>query len=268
MKPSVLILTNNNEDLIEACLKSAEGWADEIVVVDSGSTDNTLALCKKYQARIIHNDWKGFSKQRTYALNQAKNEWVVFLDSDERLTAGVKKEIDALKPDNDTAVYRLKRKNIIMGKFLRYGGWYPDYQMRLVNTRLCKGWAGELHEQPVFSGNVVDLEGEIVHLTHRGINWKLDKTKIYTDAVAKLMLEAGHPKIKRRHLVTGFLREFWNRGIRQKGLFEGVTGFMTVFYQAFDAFIMYAKIWELQQKKPLQKMYEDFDKKMLEEGGY
>ncbi|OGD63413.1 hypothetical protein A2160_02995 [Candidatus Beckwithbacteria bacterium RBG_13_42_9] len=266
MKVSVLILTQNNQDFIENCLKSVKDWAEEIVVIDAGSTDKTLAICQLYHCQIYHHPWPGFAQQRTLAAQKAKNDWIFYLDVDERLTTKLKQEINNLVPDK--AAYQLKRENIILGKWLKQGGWYPDKQTRLINKQYFKGWQGRIHEYPLLEGEQGQLQAAIIHLTHRGINWSLDKTMIYTDHVAQLLYEAPHPRCRWWHLTLAFFREFWQRGIVKRGLFEGMEGFITVIYQSFDAFIAYAKLWELQKKRTMGKVYQQIDKELLEKGEY
>jgi len=266
MKISVLILTQNNEDFIENCLKSLEGWADEIVIVDAGSTDKTLNICQDYRCQIYHHAWQGYSPQRNFAAQKAKNEWIFYLDIDERPSKTLKEEIKNLVP-TETA-YQIKRENIILGKWLKHGNWYPDEQTRLIKKENLQGWRGKIHEYPVISGEIGKLKGAVIHLTHRGINWSLRKTSDYTDQVAALLFEAPHPPCRWWHLVLASWREFWQRGIVKKGLFEGMEGFITVIYQTFDAFITYAKLWELQKHQSMEKIYQEIDRRLLKEGKY
>ncbi len=268
MKVSVVILTCNNEDFIKNCLESVKHWAGEVVIVDSGSTDKTLTLAKKFGCQIYSETWHGFSRQRTLAASKAKNDWIFYLDADERMTKELKTEIDRLDPSPSAAGYRVKRENIIMGKLLKKGGWYPDWQTRLLRKSALKKWIGRIHEYPELKGEIKDLTQPIIHLTHRGINWSLEKTMVYTDYVADILARDGHFQCRWWHLLTAPAREFWDRGIKKGGLFEGMAGFVTVLYQTFDTFITYAKLWEKQRYGSFEKEYQRLDEEYLAKGRY
>ncbi|OGD55592.1 hypothetical protein A3I57_02235 [Candidatus Beckwithbacteria bacterium RIFCSPLOWO2_02_FULL_47_23] len=259
MKLSVIVLTRNNQEFIGKCLESVKGWAKEIVVIDAGSTDKTLSIAKKYNCRIIHQPWLGFSRQRTLGAQKATSEWVFYLDADERMGKELKKEIDRLSKAPAEAGFQVKRKNFILGKWLQKGGWYPDRQTRLINKTKLNQWVGRIHEYPSLTGATGSLEAPIVHLTHRGINWNLKKTITYTDQVADLMYRAGKFRLRWWHLFTAPLRQFWHRGIVKGGLFEGMEGLITVLYQVFDTFITYAKLWEKQQTESMKQKYQKLD---------
>ncbi|MCX6816768.1 MAG: glycosyltransferase family 2 protein [Candidatus Beckwithbacteria bacterium] len=259
MKVSVIILTQNNQDFIAKCLESVSGWAKEIVVVDAGSTDKTLEIAKKFGCRIFNQPWLGFSRQRTLGAQKVLNDWMFYLDADERMTEELKQEINHLSASSPEAGFQVKRKNFILGKWLKKGGWYPDWQTRLINKTKFKKWVGRIHEYPQLTGETGRLNQPFIHLTHRGINWNLRKTIDYTDHVAELMAEAHTFRCRWWHSLTAPMRQFWQRGIAKGGLFEGMEGFITVLYQTFDTFITYAKLWEKQQSESMAKKYQKLD---------
>ncbi|HKZ35415.1 MAG TPA: glycosyltransferase family 2 protein [Patescibacteria group bacterium] len=260
MKVSVIILTGNNEDFIGKCLESVAGFADEIVLIDSHSTDKTLTIAKKFNCRIVNQPWLGFSRQRTIAAKYAANDWIFYLDVDERMTQELKAEIAGLTAKSlAEAGFQVKRRNYIFGKWLKKGGWYPDWQTRLINKTKLKKWVGRLHERPLLTGSTGQLNGAIIHLTHRGINWNLNKSLIYTEPVADLIFKSGHVRVRWWHLFTAPARQFWYRGIVKGGLFEGMEGLIAVLYQAFDTFITYAKLWEKQQPESMPQKYKKLD---------
>ncbi|PIS09381.1 hypothetical protein COT75_01745 [Candidatus Beckwithbacteria bacterium CG10_big_fil_rev_8_21_14_0_10_34_10] len=268
MKVSVLILTQNNENFITNCLKSVSGWAGEIVIIDGGSIDKTLEICRLYKSKVFHNKWQGFSSQRNFAAKKATSDWIFYLDADERMTRSLKKEIDNLRPSKNIFAFQVKRQNYILGKFLRKGGWYPDLQTRLINKNELIKWQGKLHEYPKIKGKMGKLKGSIIHLTHRGINWCLRKTINYTDLEAALLFQANHSKVKWWNFITAGFREFWQRGIIKQGLTEGMEGFIAVVYQVFNAFIIYVKLWQLQKKESMEKIYKKLDSQLLEKEEY
>ena len=268
MKVTVLILTKDNEELITNCLNSVKDWAKEIVIVDSGSQDKTLKICQAFDCTIHEVGWRGFSGQRNMAARKTSGEWLLYLDPDERVTKKLRDEIALLPEENGVSAYAVNRENIILGKFLIKGGWYPDEQVRLVRRKELLGWEGVLHEYPKVRRGIGKLTGAIVHLTHRGINWSLEKTIGYTDQEAALYFKAGHGSVRWWHLFLAPIKEFWWRGLAKLGLFEGTEGVITVLYQAFDAFLVRAKIWELQKGKTWKQVYKEVDERLRREGKY
>ncbi len=259
MKVSVIVLTQNNQDFIGKCLESVTGWAKEIVVIDAGSIDKTLSIAKKYNCRIFNQPWLGFSRQRTLAAKKAANDWIFYLDADERMTPELQKDIDQLPDSPPQAGFQVKRKNFILGKWLKRGGWYPDWQTRLINKTKLNKWVGRIHEYPQLDGPTGRLFRPLIHLTHRGLNWNLRKTIGYTDAVADILYRSGKFRLRWWHLFTAPIRIFWQRGIIKGGLFEGMEGLITVLYQCFDTFITYAKLWEKQQNESMKEKYKKLD---------
>ena len=259
MKVSVVIMTQNNADLIGRCLDSVAGWAKEIVIVDAGSRDRTVAIVKKYGAKVFFEPWQGFAKQRNKASTKATGNWLFYLDPDERLTSELRKEIDRLPEESPSAAFEVKRENYIMGKLLKKGGWYPDWQRRLINKNKLKRWVGRIHEYAQVEGEVKKLNGAIIHLTHRGIDWNMSKSIAYTEPVADLIFKSGHVRVRWWHLFTAPARQFWYRGIVKGGLLEGMEGLIAVLYQAFDTFITYAKLWEKQQPESMPQKYKKLD---------
>ena len=260
---SILVLTKNEERLIGVCLESAN-WADEIILVDNFSTDKTLEIAKKYTDKIFQKEFEGYDKERNYALSHSRGDWIFYLDADERIAAQLREEIEQAISHQLSAfsAFAVPRKNILLGKWQKHGGWWPDYQIRLFKKTTLKAWQGELHEQPIFDGNLGYLKNPLLHLTHRDIVSMMAKTAQWAPIEAKLRLEADHPamswwrfvKIVKVELLSRFLKGGWR---------DGVEGVIEIFYQTFSLFITYVKLWEMQRKESLDETYKKIDENLL-----
>jgi len=170
LKLSAIVLTKNEEPVIEDCLRSIK-WVDEIVVVDNGSTDKTLEIVEKLGVDKVVKAAanSNFSDRRNQGAKEAKNEWLFYVDADERVTPELKDEILNFKFQTSNCVaYAIPRKNIRLTKVLYHGGWWPDYVLRLMRKDKLIGWEGELHEQPRIDGEVGKLKEAFLHFSHRG----------------------------------------------------------------------------------------------------
>lgn len=258
---SILVLTKNEEKMIDACLASVK-WADEIIVIDSGSTDRTIEIAKKYTNKIFQKEFEGYDKERNFAASKAKEDWIFYLDADERISAQLKEEVRLAISDKLYAAYAVPRKNILLGKWQKHGGWWPDYQIRLFKRKALKGWKGELHEQPEFTGKLGYLENPLIHLTHRNIISMMEKTAKWAPIEAKLLYEAKHPSMSwwRFIRIVRFeaLRQFFKGGWR-----NGSEGWIEIIYQAFSRFITYVKLWEIQRKESLEETYKKIDEELV-----
>lgn len=263
---SAVVLTQNEEKFLPNCLKSLT-WTDEIIIIDAGSTDKTIQIAQKSGAIVISSSWEGFSQQRNRGAQAASSDWLLYVDSDERVSKELRTEIQQLLNQKKIQhnSYKIPRKNIILGKWLKHGGWYPEPQHRLMRKQALEGWVGKLHEHPKVTGSVGFLKNDLIHLTHRGMGWMLEKTIRYTKAEAEARLQAKHPQVRVKHLFSAPLREFWFRAISKNGWKDGVEGWIEIFYQAFNHFLIMAWLWEMQRKKDLNQTYEEYDLKITNE---
>ena len=258
MKPkiSVIILTKNEEEVILDCLESVK-WADEIVVVDNGSTDNTLGIVKKFGIKnIIQSGAENtFSERRNLGAEAAKGDWLLYVDADERVTPILKKEIEEVisKKDNPAA-YAIPRRNIRLTKELHWGGWWPDYVIRLIKKEKLVAWEGDLHEQPVVEGEVGYLKEALVHFSHRGsFEHKLQNTINWSKIEAQKLYEANHPPMTVTRFSSAMAREFFKRMIKSQAFRDGTEGIIEAIYQVFSVFVTYARLWEMQTKPDLHE---------------
>ncbi len=255
MKLSVVIIAKNEEKLIRGAVISAK-FADEVLVLDTGSTDKTVAVAKKAGARVVRKLTKGlaFARWRTEAIKEAKGDWIFYLDADERITPALRKEllqITSRKPRDENGrlitAYAVSRENYYLGRRVCWGGAWPDYVKRLFWRRALKKWEGRLHEGPVFVGELELLRHSLRHYTHRDLASMLAKTIEWSKLEAEALYQANHPPVVWWRILRIMATEFWQRGIKKQGFRDGTVGIIEVIFQMFSRFITYARLWELQQ---------------------
>ena len=175
---SVIIITKEEEKNIGSCLDSVL-WADEVVVVDAFSQDRTVAVCQEKGVRVFRRAWDGFVQQKRFALEKVKGPWVLSLDADERVTEGLKQEIRSILLSGDAACdgYAIPRRSYFLGKWIKHGGWYPGYQLRLFRKTKVRLPERRVHEGFVVDGRVGHLRGDILHNTYPTMGHMLEKMK-------------------------------------------------------------------------------------------
>lgn len=241
---SAIIITKNEAADLPACLASLT-FCDEIVVVDSGSTDETVELAKQAGCRVIlRPDWAGFGPQKQRALDAATGDWILSIDADETVPPELAEEISAAIKSNAFAGYRLNRLNSFLGKPLRYGGWYPDFHLRLARRAVARFSADIVHEKLLVDGAIGDLDTPMQHLTYRDIDELLDKQRRYALSGAEQRRQRGRGgsigKATIRSLVT-FLKLY----IGKRGFLDGRHGFIAAATSSQEIFWRYlATGWE------------------------
>lgn len=261
---SVVILTKNEEDRIKACLESVK-WADEIVVSDNGSKDNTLEIAKKYTDKIFKVTLQDFAAWRNFAAEKVSGDWMLFVDPDERVLEPLKKEIEGMISVSDFSAYALSRRNIIFGTEVKYGPFWPDWVIRLLKRKDFEGWVGKVHEYPKFKGKLGYTKNSLLHLTHRDVDQIVLKSLEWSKIDAKLRFDTNHPKMNGIRFLRIFITEFLNQGIKRGGFFGGTVGVMDSLLQAFSLFMTYVRLWQMQQSKPPGEIYDDIDKKLIDD---
>ena len=252
LKISVIIISKNAQNLIADCLSSV-AFADEIIVVDGGSTDKTNEIAKKFGAKIIQGKNNNFAEQRNIGLKAVNGEWVLYIDTDERVSTSLRENIkfqmSNLKFPKNSA-YRIKRKSFYFGNH----EWpYVEKLERLFKKDKLKGWHGALHESPIIEGRVGELDGFLLHYTHRDLTSMLEKTIIWSQIEAELRLNNHHPKMSWWRFPRVMLTALYDSYIRQKGYKAGTAGIVESIYQAFSMFVTYARLWEMQENIKNQK---------------
>lgn len=245
-KVSVVVITKDEEKNISDCLKSVE-WADEIIVIDSESTDKTVELAKQFTDRIFIRKWEGYVPQKKYALSLAKNEWILSLDADERITTELKDEILKLSPGSFSG-FKIRRKNFLLKKEITSCGWEKDYQLRLLK-RDKAGLSDRLvHEKFIVDGQVDKLKNPMLHYTFSSFSEYLDKINYYTSLKAQELVS----KKKRVGSLTIFLHTvsaFFAFFFIKRGFKDGVYGLIISLLHSVSTMMNYIKLWELQNKK-------------------
>jgi len=249
---SIIIIAGCEETVIERALKSAS-FADEIIFVAANSNKGTINLAKKYTEKIYQTEdefGKHFAKWRNLGLSKANNDWVFYLDSDEEITLDLKTElINIAKRESEYSHYAVPRQNYYLGKKVRFGGSWPDYVKRYFRRSALKKWQGKLHEQPIISGEIGYLSHFLNHYTHRDLTSMMEKTIAWTELEAKALHEAGHPPVAWWRFFRMMATKFWERMIKQKAWKDGTVGWINSIFEVFNTFIIYARLWEMQNKK-------------------
>lgn len=263
MKLSVVILTQNEERFIKTCLESVK-WADEIIIVDGGSTDKTLDIAKKYTDKIIVCLEQDFAIRRNKGMESTRGEWVLYVDSDERVLLPLKEEIKNILENGGFSAYAISRKNIIFGKEVNYGPYKRDWMIRLFRKNEFISWVGKVHENAKFKGKLGYTNNSLLHLTHRDVDQIVLKSLAWSKIDAKLRLESNHPKMSGWRFIRILFSELFNQGVKRQGFFNGTIGVMDSILQTFSMFITYVRLWQMQQIKPSENIYKDIDKKLVE----
>ncbi len=235
--------------MIRDCLLSLK-FSDEIIIVDSGNTDATNEIAKSFGARIVSCKGDNFAEFRNIGLKAARKAWVLYVDADERVTPLLKNEIEQIMSSSDSApIYQIPRKNIYLGREMRFGGWGGDRVIRLFKKSALHRYEGQLHEQPVYSGELRTMNHELIHYSHRDLTSMLNKTLDFTAYEAKLRLAAGHPSLAWWRFLRGMFTEFWLRFVKLSAWRDGVEGVIDGMFQVFNSFVIYARLWEMQSAK-------------------
>ena len=241
MPLSVIVITKNEAAMIRRCLASVS-WADEIIVVDSGSTDGTVAVCREFTPHVISTDWAGFGPQKNRALDLATGTWVLALDADEYLPTQAQAEIQqVLAGESKINAYRIPRLSSYCGRFMGHGGWYPDYVIRLFR-RGCARFSDDIvHERLVVQGAVGTLSSPLHHETYRDLEEVLHKVDSYSTAGATMAAQKGRRGSLPQALIHGvwaFVRTYFV----QFGLLDGAEGLMLAISNAEVTYYKYAKL--------------------------
>lgn len=251
---SAIVIARNEERHIRKCVE-ALSFCGEILVIDNGSTDNTVKIAKKSGAKVIHYKTPAneghFSEVRNFAKGKAKGEWLLFVDADEVVTKELREEIITTTDNSQISEsgFAIPRRNVLLGHEMHWGGWSPDHVLRLIKKDRLKGYEGKVHEQPKIEGSIGKLKNPFMHYTHESLTEMVEKTNKWSEIEAKLMFDAGHPKMNIPRFATAVLREFWYRAVVKLGFLDGPIGIIEIIYQCFSRFVSYAKLYEMQLKE-------------------
>lgn len=258
MRISACIIAKNEIDRIAACVESVR-FLDEVVVLDSGSTDGTQAACRSLGARVIETGWPGYVEQKNRAADAAANDWVFSLDADERVDADLRRDIERVRdafPDGPPAVagYEVPRKVSALGRWIRHGGWYPEWRVRLFDRRQGR-WGGmDPHDRFETRGKVARLAGgHLEHHTWRSLEDWTAKINRFSGVAAREM----HARGRRAGFGALVLRpgfRFFRMYVLRLGFLDGWAGFQLARLEAFGVFLKYAKLRELLKSVPTDRL--------------
>lgn len=240
---SVTIIAWNEEERLRACLESA-AWADEIIVIDAESTDKTVQVAREFTDKIWVRPWAGFAAQKNFALEQATGEWVLSLDADERVTPELRERVGRLVRANGPADgYSIPRKNIFWGAWVRHGGLYPDYQLRLFRREAGRFVDTAVHESVVVDGRVEVLAEPMLHHSYRGLEDFVARSNRYSTLAAREMASRG-ARAGFAGLALRPLGRFLSMYVLKAGFLDGWRGFVLAVLYANYVFLRMAKAWE------------------------
>lgn len=247
-KITVTLITLNSEKTLKSVLE-AVSWADEIVLVDSGSTDKTLEIARQFQAKIVFRAFDGYGSQKNFATEQASNDWILSLDDDEILTPKLQQEIQNLTLQNtDYQGFKIPRSLIFLGKLLRFSGEYKRLTLRLFNRKHGNWNAEYVHESVEVNGKIGTLKQQILHDSYRDLTDYFNKFNTYTSLGAQTLAERGKMastfKITVRFPTT-FLKIYLLKG----SCLDGYAGFLWALFTAMNPVVKYAKLREMNRKK-------------------
>jgi glycosyltransferase involved in cell wall biosynthesis len=239
---SAVINVKNEEEMLPECLRSLS-FCDEIVVIDTGSSDNTINIAHTFGAKVFSYMTQDFSEMKVFGQEKARGEWLLYIDADERVSPKLQQSVqDAIQSDVFVG-YTITRQNYYFGNHA-----WPKKEsfLRLFRKAHLKKWHGTLHETAIVDGKIGQLQGELLHYTHRNLSSMVKKTLAWSKIEAELRYNAHHPPMTwwrfPRVMLTAFMRSY----VIEKGWRMGTVGLIESLYQAFSVFITYARLWELQ----------------------
>lgn len=240
---SAVLITRNAASQLDACLASL-AFCDEIVIVDSGSTDATLAIAEKHRARVIGKEWLGFGRQKQFAVEQARNDWVLCVDADERVSGPLAASIGTALAKPASVVYRMPRCNRFLGHWLRHGEGYPDWSARLFDRRAARWSDDPVHEKVLYAVTPGTLEGDLLHESAEDLADYLEKQNRYTTLAARHLYESGRTA-NSLHLLASPVVRFVKFYFFRLGFLDGLPGLAHTVIGCMNSFMKYAKLIEL-----------------------
>lgn len=242
---SLVVITLNEEAHIERCLRSA-AFADDIVVVDSFSTDRTVEIAKACGARVFQEQWRGFGPQKAFATTQAKHPWVLSLDADEEISPELAKELvekfNTLDPETG---YLIPRLSYHLGRWIRHGGWYPDYQLKLFNKSKTN-WNTEVVHEKVEVKHQEKLARDLYHYVFDGVSDQVLTNDRYSTLGAQQLADKGK-KFSYLKLIIKPFGKFVETYFAKRGFLDGLPGFIISVGAAYSMFLKFAKLWEMER---------------------
>lgn len=250
MKISATIIVRNEVDNIADVCETVS-WADEIIIVDSDSTDRTVEIARRYTNKIFNRKFNGYKDKHEFADAQATGDWIFWIDADERVTPQLKISIEDLRSLDDGRLadgYRIARRTEYLGRWIKHSGWYPDFQMRLYRKDKSHWGGAAPHETARVDGEVEKLDGEFLHYTKRNLSEHHLVTDSYATLGAKHLFENGKT-IGAFGILMNTFAAFIRTYIIKQGFRDGVPGMIIAIFTAYGVFLKYAKVWEHNNSK-------------------
>ncbi len=248
-KLATIVLTKNASDKIENCLKSLHGWADEIIIVDGESADNTLQICKQYTDKIFVRSFKSFAEDRNFGADQAHSDWILQLDADEVIPPSFKEKFETIRNSDTFSAYKTRRKNFFLGHCMEHGPWY--HYIHVLYLKELAHFYGLVHERLKVNGGIGILEAEIEHYPFNTISEFINRQNRYTSLAAQELFETQGLlpwKKVRKNLFYKPFKLFWKLTVIKKGYRDGLVGIIFSMLYAFEHFLKWVKYWELIRK--------------------
>jgi glycosyltransferase involved in cell wall biosynthesis len=242
---SAVLITRNAAAVLAPCLESL-AFADEIVVVDSGSSDGTAEIARRFGARLVQKEWLGFGRQKQYAVDQARHDWVLCLDADETVSPRLAASIQAALAEPVSPVYRMPRRNRFLGRWLSHGEGYPDWSPRLFN-RMNARWSDDpVHEKVLYAVTPGTLQGDLMHDSSDDLTAYLDRQNRYTTLAARQAYELGR-SAGLFHLLMSPVVRFFKFYVFRLGFLDGMPGLLHISIGCMNSYLKYAKLIELRK---------------------
>ncbi len=242
---SAVLITRNAAAVLAPCLESL-AFADEIVVVDSGSSDGTAEIAGRYGARLVQKEWLGFGRQKQYAVDQARHDWVLCLDADETVSPQLAASIQAALAAPVSPVYRMPRRNRFLGRWLSHGEGYPDWSPRLFN-RMNARWSDDLvHEKVLYAVTPGTLQGDLLHDSSDDLTAYLERQNRYTTLAARQAYELGR-SAGLFHILMSPVVRFLKFYVLRLGFLDGMPGLLHISIGCMNSYLKYAKLIELRK---------------------
>ncbi len=251
-KISAVIITKNEEANIERCLKSLH-WTNEIVVVDSGSTDATLEICKRYGCKIVETKWLGYGKTKQLAVNSASHDWILSIDADEEVSPESIEIIKDAVANGKHKAYKVQIKSFYLGKLINHSGWGNEFKLRIFNKRYGNYNDAPVHETVLIEGEKPKLNAVFYHHTYPTLEKQCEKINRYSTLQGKQIFDKG----KNYPLVLSpifALNKFVTMYFFKLGFLDGKEGFILAFTSSCGVFMKYAKYWKLKRDKKIKKV--------------
>jgi glycosyltransferase involved in cell wall biosynthesis len=241
---SVVVVTRNEEERIRGCLESV-AWADEIIVVDAESSDKTATVARELTDHVFVRPWPGFAAQKNFGLDQAQGDWVLSLDADELISTPLREEIGAILAGAGAhAGYAIPRRNVFWGRWIRHGGLYPDWQLRLLRRGRGRFVERSVHESVTVDGSVGRLTGHLEHRSYRDVADFLERADRYSTLAADEWLASGRRARPLTDLVGRPVGRFLSMVVARAGFLDGWRGFLLAVLYGYYVLMRSAKVWE------------------------